>query len=89
MKIAPVAEVKARLSSYLKACEDGPVVVTRNGRAVAALVSVVDDEDLERLVLAHSPRLQSILQAGRQEIGESGGLSHDELWAEVEAESAL
>ena len=48
MKIASVADVKAHLSAYLKASAQGPVVVTRNGKAVAVLVAVGDDEDLER-----------------------------------------
>ena len=39
MKIASVADVKARLSAYLKDSEQGPVVVTRNGKAVAVLVA--------------------------------------------------
>jgi len=87
MKIAPVADLKARLSAYLKACEEGPVLVTRNGRAVAALIAVEDDEDLERLVLAHTPRLRAILDTGRQEIRESGGVRHADFWQELEAES--
>ena len=87
MKIAPVADLKARLSTYLRACEEGPVLVTRNGRAVAALIAVEDDEDLERLVLAHTPRLRAILDAGRQEIREAGGVRHADLWQELEAES--
>src|SRR5439155_22837068 len=53
MKIASVAEVKARLSAYLRASAEGPVVVTRNGKAVAVLLGVHDDEELERLILAH------------------------------------
>ena len=32
MKIASVAEVKAHFSAYLRASEQGPVVVTRNVR---------------------------------------------------------
>ncbi len=61
MKIASVAEVKARLSAYLKASATGPVVVTRNGKAVAVLLGVSDDEELERLVLAHSRKLRASL----------------------------
>lgn len=80
MKIAPVAELKSRLSAYLKECEEGPVVVTRNGRAVAALIAVETDDDLERLVLAHTPKLRAILDAGRQEIRGGRGLRHEELW---------
>jgi prevent-host-death family protein len=36
MRIAPLADVKARLSVYVEQCEtDGPVVITCNGKAVA------------------------------------------------------
>lgn len=45
MRIASVAEIKANLSSYLKASASGPVVVTRNGKAVAVLLGVDDDDD--------------------------------------------
>ena len=63
MKIASVAEVRARFSAYLKESEQGVVIVTRNVRPVAALLAVQDEEEIERLVLAHSPRLRSLLQA--------------------------
>jgi len=62
------------------------VVVTRNGRAVAALLAVRDDEELERLVLAHSPRLLSLLETSRQQIREGEGIGHDDFWREMEKE---
>ena len=89
MKIASVADVKARFSAYLRASEEGPIIVTRNGKPVAVLLSVSDEEELERLVLAYSPKFQNILQAARQQIRESGGIQHDEFWQEVEAETRL
>lgn len=52
MKIAPVAEVKAKLSAYRKASEEELVVITRNGKAIAVLLPVEDDAELERLALA-------------------------------------
>src|SRR5665213_2028051 len=85
MKIASVAEVKARLSSYLKTTATGPVVVTRNGKAVAVLVGVNDDDELERLLLAHSRKLRAILDAADRRIDEGAGIAHDELWQEVES----
>jgi prevent-host-death family protein len=85
MKIATVAEVKARLSSYLKASATGPVVVTRNGKAVAVLVGVEDDEEVERLILAHSRKLRAILDAADRRIDEGAGIGHDEFWQQVEA----
>src|SRR2546425_10515460 len=87
MKIASVADVKARLSAYLKETEEGPVVVTRNGKAVAVLLAVTDDDELERLVLAHSPKFQALLDKSRRQIEETGGIPHEQFWREVEAES--
>ena len=67
MRIAPLADVKARLSAYVEQCEtDGPVVITRNGRAVAILLAPVDDDDLEGLLLARSPRFQGLLAKSRR-----------------------
>jgi prevent-host-death family protein len=87
MKIASVANVKARLSAYLKESEQGPVVVTRNGKAVAVLLAVTDDDELERLLLGHSPKFQALLDKSRRQIEETGGIPHDRFWREVKAES--
>ena len=87
MKIASVADIKARLSAYLKESEQGPVVVTSNGKAVAVLLAVMDDDELERLVLAHSPKFQAMLDKSRRRIEETGGIPHEQFWREVEAES--
>jgi len=85
MRIAPVADVKARFSAYLKTSKEGPVVVTRNGKPVAVLLSVEDEDEVERLVLAYSPKFQSVLQAARQQIREGDGIRHEDFWQEVEA----
>ena len=84
MKIASVADVKTRLSAYLKQCEEGPVIITRNGRPVAVLVSPLDDEDLERLVLAYTPRFRRLLDGAQERIEQTGGLTHEEFWKEDE-----
>ena len=87
MKVASVADVKARLSAYLDESRQGPVVVTRNGKAVAVLLAVKDNGELERLVLAHSPKFRAILDKSARQIEETGGIPHDVFWREVEAES--
>src|ERR1700687_2392213 len=87
MKTASVADVKARVSAYLKESEKGPVIVTRNGKAVAVLLAVTDEDELERLILAHSPKFQALLDKSRRQIEETGGIPHDVFWREVEAES--
>ena len=80
MKIVPVADVKARLSAYLDICAETPVVVTRNGRPAAVLVGVSDEDDLERLILAHTPRFRAILEAAEQRIKKGRVIGHREFW---------
>ena len=65
MRIASIAEIKSQFSAFVKASEAGPVVVTRNGRAVAVIVGIQDEEEIERLLMAYSPRLQAIWEASR------------------------
>jgi prevent-host-death family protein len=88
MKIASVADVKAHFSDYLKESEKGAVVVTRNGRPVAVILGTQDEDEIERLILAHSPRFQALLEASRRQIREGKGIPHDEFWRQVEGETA-
>jgi hypothetical protein len=74
-RIASVAQIKSQFSSFLKASKDGPIVVTR----------VEDEDEIERLLMAYSPRLQAILEASRKQIREGDVLSHGEFWREVKA----
>src|ERR1700758_3532079 len=74
----PLAYVKARLSADLDECGvEGPVIITRNGKAVAVLLVPYDDDDLERLLLGRSPRFQALLNRSRQSIEEGKGLSEN------------
>ena len=87
MKIAPVSEIKAHFSAYLKASEKDPIVVTKNGKPVAVILGTTDEEEIERLILAYSPKFQAILGRGRQEIRKTGGVSHEDFWEEIESDS--
>lgn len=83
MRIAPVADIKAKFSQYLAQSEEGPIIVTKNGRAVAVLVSVTDEAELERIVLAHTPRFRRLLDAAERRIRRTGGITHNEFWGAV------
>ena len=80
MKIASVADVKAKLSEYVRAADAAPVVITRNGKAVAAIVPIGDEDDIERLLLGYSPKFRKILAAGREQGRRGEKISHDEFW---------
>jgi len=84
MKIASIADVKAQLSSYVKESEDGPVIITRHGRPVAVLLPVIDEDELERLILAYTPRFRKLIDQVEQRIAETGGIKHEDFWQMVE-----
>jgi prevent-host-death family protein len=87
MKIASVADVKARFSEFLKASKRGPVVVTRNGKPAVVLLSVDDEDEIERLTLAYSPKFQKLLSLARQQVHEGHGIQHEDFWREVKGKS--
>jgi len=87
MRIASVADVKAKFSGYIKASASGPIVVTKNGRPVAVLVAMQDEDEIERMILAYSPKFQRILQTAEQQLRDGQGIPHTEFWQAVEEES--
>ena len=62
-------------------------MVTQNNRPIAVLVSLADKGELERLRLADTPEFMRLLEEADQRIQETGGLSHQAFWAQVEESS--
>jgi prevent-host-death family protein len=90
MRIVSLAEVKTRLSAYIdQARTEGPVVITRNGQAVAVLLAPYDDDDLESILMARSPRFQAVLEQSRQRLRAGGGLGEEEFWKAVEEQGSM
>lgn len=84
MRSTSAVEAAAHFQSLLDEVGDGPVIITRDGRAVAALVAI-EEEDLDRFVLAHTPRFRRLLEESYESIERDGGLSEDEFWELVDA----
>ncbi len=81
MRIASLADVKAKLSAYVDECQtEGPIVITRNGKPVAVLLAPQDNDDLERLLLARNPRFQALMAQAEESIKAGKTLSSDEFW---------
>jgi hypothetical protein len=53
------------------------------GKPAAVLLVPYDDDDLERLMLARSPRFQAMLDRSRQSIKQGKGLSEKAFWEAV------
>lgn len=87
MRVASQSEVAADFAEFVKAAKSGPIVVMRKGKPVAVLLRTEDEEDLERLLMGHSPKLQSILEAARKRFRAGRGIPHETFWRQVEAEN--
>ncbi len=83
MNIASLAKVKACFSAYVESSKKAPVVVTKNGKPTAVLIAISEDNDLETILLACSPRFQRLLERSNRVIDEGKGLTHDEFWRRV------
>ena len=78
MKVASIAEAKAKLSDYVERCRRETVVFTKHGHPRAALVPLENDDDLERFLLSRNPRFLHLLarseRSGRISLAEADRL---------------
>ena len=83
MKIAPLAEVKDRLSAYIDAARESAIVVTRNGKPVALLTPILEDDDLDSLLLAHDRKFIRLLERARERVRAGRYLTNEQFWREL------
>ena len=74
-----LAEVKDHFSAYIDESQESPIVVTHNGRPVALIVAITDEDDLDSLLLTHNPRFIELLEEARQRVRTTGGISLAEM----------
>lgn len=67
---------------------ESPVVVTRNGRPVAMLIAIEEEDDLDSLLLVHNPRFLQLLEEARQRVRATGGVSLAEFRRRLEASAS-
>lgn len=83
MKVAPIYEVKNGLSRFIAETDNGPVIITKNGKPRAALVTL-EGADIEAFILGHSPRFLALLDRTAQQ-AQAHGIPFSEIEAEVQA----
>jgi prevent-host-death family protein len=84
MKTVSIGEAEKRFTTYLQECEESPVVLTKDGKPIAVLLSVIEGEDIESLALAFNPRFRRMLDTAAQRIQQTGGIEHEEFWRSFE-----
>jgi len=80
VKIENVREVKARLNRLISELpRKGSVVITKNGKACAALIPITEDTDLEALALSQNKRFWSLFDAAYARAEKEGWVDLDDL----------
>ncbi len=54
------------------------------GKVVAMLLAIKNEEDLEMLTLIHSAGFRKITDDSDREIQEGKGIRHEDFWKEIE-----
>jgi prevent-host-death family protein len=78
MRRIEIGNATEPLSEYAQRADAGPLVVTVDGRPIAALVPL-EDTDLESLALGADPGFVDIIDRSRRRQAEEGGLSNEEM----------
>jgi prevent-host-death family protein len=78
MRVIEKAEATASLAEYTIRVKKGPVIVTRKGKPIAALVSI-ENADLETVSLSTNRKFLALIERSRTRQRMEGGVSSDEM----------
>ena len=79
MKEVPLSEVKDDLSRYLREAEQGPVVITRHGKAAGVLIGFESEDDWFDFRLENDPRFLERIREARLHLRSGRGVKLEEL----------
>lgn len=87
MKFATVRDLKNRTSELLRRAAGGAhILITSHGRPVAMLTGM-NEADLEDWVLAHDPELRASIEEADRDYRKHGGIPLDQVIRELNAKS--
>ena len=78
MKVVEISKATTSLGDYARRLRKRPVVVTRKGKPVAALVPI-ENADLETISLSTNPKFLAIIEHSRRRARTEGEISEKEM----------
>ena len=78
MKVVDKNEATATLAEYAATVENDPLIVTSDGRPVAALVPI-ENADMETVSLSTNRSFIDLIERSRQRTKSEGGIPSDEM----------
>ncbi len=77
-QVLEIAQATEPLAKYVAQTQRGPLVLTKKGRPVAALVAL-ENTDMESVSLANNPEFWAIIERSRARHRLEGGISSEEV----------
>ena len=85
MKTLEMSKATAPLADHAREVDKEPVIVTENGRPVAALMPI-ENADHETVSLGTNARFLALIERSRQRHDGEGGISSDEMRRRLQVE---
>jgi antitoxin (DNA-binding transcriptional repressor) of toxin-antitoxin stability system len=82
MKTIEISQATGPLGQYARQLDDTPLVLTDQGRPVAALMAI-DEADLESWTLSTNPKFLALIEQARAQHRTGAGLTTDEVRREL------
>jgi antitoxin (DNA-binding transcriptional repressor) of toxin-antitoxin stability system len=78
MKVLEQTEATAPLAEYAAGIDQEPVIITSNGKPIAALLPI-ENADLETVSLSTNPKFLELIERSRVRHRTEGGISSEEM----------
>jgi antitoxin (DNA-binding transcriptional repressor) of toxin-antitoxin stability system len=83
MRTVEFADAKLPLSEYARKIKKEPFIITKEGKPVAALISIVN-ADMETVSLSNNPKFIWLIERSRTRQKTEGGISAKEMRRRLE-----
>jgi len=78
MRTVELNDATQSLAEYAQQVDGGPIIVTSNGRPIAAVVAL-PNTDAETIALSQNPHFLAIIERSRTRHAREGGISSVEM----------
>ena len=83
MKTLECSEANLPLADYAQKLKKAPVIITKEGKPLAALISLLN-ADLETVSLSNNPKFIALIERSRTKQKKEGGISIQEMRRRLE-----
>lgn len=77
-RMVELTEATQSLAEYAQQVDDGVIIVTRNGRPIAAVVAL-PNTDAETIALSQNPQFLALIERSRARHTHEGGISSADM----------